>query len=209
MKALIADDHELFRGGVKQLLTEEFEDIVVLEAGGLDEALERLLEHAPVDLLVMDLNMPGVEGMDSIAALSDAYPDAKLVVLSASEDRRDVLDALGAGINGYIPKSLSAGEIAAALRDVLDGRVFVPRAIARRGEAVPPRAKAAPPAGLDNLTERQRHVLDELMFGKSSKEIARALDVAEGTVKIHLAAIYRALGVKSRAEAIAKVSASR
>jgi DNA-binding NarL/FixJ family response regulator len=210
MRALIADDHALFRSGVRHLLAQEFDDADVIEVGSLDEALEKLAGEDRVDLLVMDLNMPGVESVESIAALRDAFPDSKIVILSASEGRPDIGAALAAGINGYIPKSLGTTEIIAALREVLNGSIYVPLSITRRdGPLEAARGHAHPTRGVTELTERQRHVLDELLYGKSSKEIARALDIAEGTVKIHLAAIYRALGVSTRAAAIAKVKSQR
>lgn len=205
MNIVIADDHALFRNGVRQLLSNEFPDASVTEAGSLDDMLGAMPLDSNPDLLVMDLNMPGVDGVDSIAALIDVFPRAKVVIMSASETRREVGAALAAGVNGYIPKSLTTNEILEALKDVLSGSTYVPLSVTRR-EALAQRAPEAPPRLEElGLTDRQQHVLDELMLGKSSKEIGRALDITESTVKIHLAAIYRALGVKSRSEAVAKV----
>jgi DNA-binding NarL/FixJ family response regulator len=109
-------------------------------------------------------------------------------------------------VNGYIPKSLNAGEIASALRDVMNGSTYVPLSVTRRDALAPYFSENVQfrPEDFD-LTERQRHVLDELLHGKSSKEIGRALDITESTVKIHLAALYRTLRVKTRSEAIAKM----
>lgn len=203
MKALIADDHSLFRAGVRQLLAQEFASLEVVEASNLDEAGELLAQEEPPDLLLMDLNMPGVDGVDSIVALGDAAPGAKIVILSASEGRLEVGDALAAGVNGYIPKSLGAQAIISALKSVIDGGVYVPVSITRRTGAG---SFAGKQRGKSlKFTERQRHVMPHLMLGKSSKEIARSLDIAEGTVKIHLASIYRILGVKCRADAILKL----
>jgi DNA-binding NarL/FixJ family response regulator len=124
--------------------------------------------------------------------------------MSGSEAKDDVLGSLSAGADGYLPKSLPVSEMIAAVRQVLAGAVYVPRALTRRGVEAPPRPARMLP-GTENLTARQREVLDQLSLGRSSKEIARALGVAEGTVKIHLAAIYRALGVRTRAEAISRM----
>ena len=108
-------------------------------------------------------------------------------------------------MHGYIPKSLPSSEIAAAIKGVIEGRIFVPAAIGKRGPGgARPEAPGANNAS-DKLTMRQKEVLNELLKGQSSKEIARSLGIAEGTVKIHLAAIYRALGVRTRAEAIVKL----
>lgn len=146
-----------------------------------------------------------MSGAEALAALRDGFPNAKIVVVSAWEERAEILAALSAGVHGYIPKSLSAAEIAAALRSVLDGRIYVPATIGRRDPGDPVAAGNSAAQGESKLTLRQKEVLNELLKGQASKEIARTLDIAEGTVKIHLAAIYRALGVRTRAEAIARL----
>ena len=206
---LIADDHELFREGVRSLLTDALGAREVRQAASLDEALELLSEGAPPDLLVLDLRMPGVSGVESLGALRDAFPGSRVVVMSASEDRGDIIAALHCGVHGYIPKSLSAAQIEAALKDVMSGRIYVPSVLGKRDGGEPERAPSPAPIAVEGLTSRQRDVLGQLMKGQSSKEIARALGIAEGTVKIHLAAIYRSAGVRTRAEAIAKLSAMR
>ena len=150
--------------------------------------------------------MPGMSGAESLAALRDGFPEAKVAVISAWEERSDILAALGAGVHGYIPKSLSSTQIATALQGILEGRIFVPPAMGKREGAPGEGSGGAFKLDQDKLTLRQRDVLQELLKGQASKEIARTLDIAEGTVKIHLAAIYRALGVRTRAEAIAKMS---
>lgn len=205
MRALIADDHELFRSGLRQMLAIDLGCDEVLEAATLQEALALATQAQALDLVIVDLNMPGVESPQSAAALCEARPEAKVVVLSASEARLNMLEALSAGVDGYVPKSLPAAEIAAALRQVLNDSVYVPR-FGRRDDGDCDLWRMQRSAGISSLTERQRDVLGQLMLGKSSKEIGRALNLAEATVKIHLAAIYRALGVRSRGAAIAKVS---
>lgn len=203
-RAVVIDDHELIRDSVRRLLAENFEFSEILQAEDLDTGLELLAEAGEVELIVVDLNMPGSSGPESLSALVDAFPDASVVVMSASEAKEDVLGCLSVGVSGYVPKSLTVPEMVAAIQQVLAGGTFVPRALTRRG--VEPAARTRRHvAGLDHLTPRQREVLDELLFGRSSKEIARTLNVAEGTVKIHLAAIYRVLGVRTRAEAISKL----
>lgn len=204
IRALIADDHELFRSGLKQLLIDVLGAEDVREAETLDQAIESLTNEGAGDLVLVDLRMPGMNGAEALAALRDGFPDSKIAVVSAWEERAEIIAALSAGVHGYIPKSLPSAEIANAIRSILDGRIFVPATIGRRE----PNAPASPPdigAGQDKLTLRQREVLNELLKGQASKEIARTLDIAEGTVKIHLAAIYRALGVRTRAEAIARL----
>jgi len=210
IRALIADDHELFRSGLKQLLIDNLDADDVREAETLDQALEMLTNEGAGDLVLLDLRMPGMSGVEALSALRDGFPDAKVAVVSAWEDRADILAALGAGVHGYIPKSLPSAEIAAALRSILEGRIYVPQSIGRREaggktDSAPTMASGNGGMGQDKLTLRQKEVLNELLKGQASKEIARTLDIAEGTVKIHLAAIYRALGVRTRAEAIAKL----
>jgi DNA-binding NarL/FixJ family response regulator len=210
MRALVIDDHALIRDSLRHVLMEELDAEEVLQAETLEVGLDQLSKAAgSIGLIVVDLNMPGESGPESIGALVEAFSEAKVVVVSASEAKEDVMGCLTAGVDGYIPKTLSVPEMVRALRQVLAGAIFVPRALTRRGVEPPrPRRPLCTP-GVENLTPRQREVLDELLLGRSSKEIARALAVAEGTVKIHLAAIYRALGVRSRAEAISKLMGVR
>lgn len=206
LRVLIADDHELFRSGLRQLVIDELSATDVREAETLDQAIESLTNEGGGDLILVDLRMPGMSGAEELAALRDGFPNAKIAVVSAWEDRTEIFAALGAGVHGYIPKSLPSSEIAGALRSILAGRIFVPPAIGKReaGVSIGAGITSAADAG-EKLTSRQRDVLNELLKGHSSKEIARTLDIAEGTVKIHLAAIYRALGVRTRAEAIARL----
>ena len=206
IRALIADDHELFRSGMKQLLVDVLHAEDVREAESMDRALEILTAEGAGDLVLVDWRMPGMSGAESLAALRDGFPEAKVAVISAWEERSDILAALGAGVHGYSPKSLSSTQIATALQGILEGRIFVPPAMGKREGAPGEGSGGAFKLDQDKLTLRQRDVLQELLKGQASKEIARTLDIAEGTVKIHLAAIYRALGVRTRAEAIAKMS---
>lgn len=208
MRALVADDHELFRSGLRQLLVDALGAQDVREAETLDQAIEILTNEGAGDLVLVDLRMPGMNGAEALAALRDGFPDAKIAVVSAWEERADILAALGAGVHGYIPKSLPSTEIAEALRSILEGRIFVPATIGKREPGASPMSFASSADAQDKLTVRQKEVLSELLKGQASKEIARTLDIAEGTVKIHLAAIYRALGVRTRAEAIAKLKGS-
>jgi DNA-binding NarL/FixJ family response regulator len=192
---------------MKFLLAEDLGAEQVREAESLDEAIEILTNEGAGDLVLVDLKMPGMSGAEALTALRDGFPSAKIAVVSAWEERADIISALSAGVHGYVPKSLPGKEMAAALRSILEGRIFVPASLGQR-EAAPAQLRAGPSDAKDKLTARQRDVLAELLKGLASKEIARKLNIAEGTVKIHLAAIYRALGVRTRAEAIATLSRS-
>jgi DNA-binding NarL/FixJ family response regulator len=204
MRAILIDDHAIIRDGVSRVLIEKLQFKEVFQASDLTEALDLLAEAGDVQLIMTDLNMPGASGPESLVALVEGFPEASIIVMSASETKEDVLGCLSAGVDGYIPKSLSVPDMVNAIRQVLAGGTFLPRALARRGVEASPRTKMAA-AGMDHITPRQRDVLDQLLLGQSSKQIARVLHVAEGTVKIHLAAIYRALGVRTRAEAISRL----
>lgn len=186
-----------------------FDDVE--EASSLDEALEKLGEIGDVALALFDLSMPGMASAASLAAVRECYPDLPIAVVSASEDRKDVLEALAAGVNGFVPKRLIEDDLVAALKAIVDGAIFVPASLA---SGMPPRAPASDmaertgePPDLARLTPRQRDVLALLLRGHSNKEIARDLDLGHGTVKIHLAALFRHLGVRNRAAAVAAAAA--
>lgn len=211
MRIVIADDHELFRQGLRFALADGFEDADILEADALDPALEHLSGDDETDLLLVDLDMPGMEGAGSLRTIRENFPATRLAVVSASQNRDDILAALGAGAHGFIPKALPAAQIIEALNAILGGGIYVPASIAALG-AVPvsapaERSQAVPVgAGLERLTPRQRDVLEELAKGLPTKSIAAALGLSEGTVKVHLAGIYRALGAKSRMDAVLRAA---
>lgn len=201
LRGLVIDDHQLIRDGMSRVLEDALAFTNVRQAHSLEAGLDLLADGAPPHLILVDLNMPGSDGPESLVALVDAFPESNIVVMSASEEKADVLGSLSAGVDGYVPKSFAVPEMVAALRQVMEGSTFVPRGLARRGVTGSAKPKSSLD-GLDNLTARQREVMEQLLLGQSSKEIARVLGVAEGTVKIHLAALYRVLGVNSRAAAI-------
>jgi DNA-binding NarL/FixJ family response regulator len=215
MKVLIADDHALVRQALRQLLGDEElglakSDRVLsfTEADGFDAALESLAAN-DADLLLIDLSMPGMAGAASLRALREAHPETKIVVVTGWEDRATILECLSAGVHGYVLKSFAPDQIVQAIEIILAGGVYVPPEIAnvRNGEAgrenggVKPGAPATPANA--RFTKRQLDVLQLLGEGRSTKEIARALELSEGTVKVHLAAIYRSLNARNRTEAVA------
>ncbi|MFC3691103.1 response regulator [Chenggangzhangella methanolivorans] len=196
--AVIADDHELPRAALSALLKSRLGFERVVETASLDEAFERLGEEEGVALALFDLDMPGVKDAFSLQAVRETHPAMKTAVVSGSIRREDMLAALAAGVHGYVPKTLPLGEMEAALAEIVAGRIFLPASIA---ELTPARGLAPlgrPPA----LTERQHDVLRLLIDNQSNKEIARALGLGLGTVKIHLAGLFRALGVGGRSEAV-------
>jgi DNA-binding NarL/FixJ family response regulator len=199
--AVIADDHGMYRMGLAFTLKDRLGFDAVEEAASLDEALARLGETEGIALALFDLSMPGMQSAASLAAVRECYPDLPIAVVSGSDNRSDVLTALAAGVNGFVPKGLRDDDLVAALKSILGGSIYVPASLAQ-GTA----ATSEPSAGsidLARLTPRQRDVLGLLVEGRSNKEIARALDLGHGTVKIHLAAVFRHLGVSNRAAAVA------
>lgn len=205
--ALIADDDEFFRIALRSILLRQLRLREAIETGSFDEALERLAERKDVSLALFDLQMPGLETPMSLRVVRENFPRAQVVVVSSSQDRRDILAALHAGVHGYVPKSLGAADLARALRLILDGTMYVPPSLA---ELTPEDTSAAnfsptPSASAEKealpLTPRQQQVLELLVQGRSNKQIARALGLGEGTVKIHMAALFRNLGVPNRAAA--------
>lgn len=198
--ALIADRATLFRHGLRGLLKEHRPDWSCAEAGTLDELLANL-DAEPVDLLLLDIQLGGIA---ALRQLRQDFPQQKIVVLSDNDDRASILESLGAGANGYVLKSTSMSQLLRAMEIVLHGGVFAPAALA----GAPPPAKASAQVSplLAHLTERQVEVFCLLSEGCSTKTIARRMGLAIGTVKVHLAAIYRVLGAHSRIEALAKAS---
>ncbi len=209
---LIADKDAYFRLAAAAILTRHFGFSEVLEASSLDEALEHLTENAQIEIALLDLSMPGAQTPTNLRSVRECFPSARVAAISASTSRRDILLALEAGVHGYIVRNLPIAELVKALSTVLDGGVYVPACLAdlsrgqtesaeQSGEAPHPQQSPHQTSPMHLLTSRQRDVLDLLVQGKTNKEIALALKLGEGTVKIHMAAIFRYFGVNNRAAA--------
>lgn len=218
LKILIADDHALVRQALRQLLSDpqlglagarNGAGISFVEAPGFDAALEALAAEG-VDLLLVDLSMPGMAGASSLRALRDAHPATKIVVVTGWQDRATMLDCLGAGVHGFVPKSTDPEQIVRAVEAILSGGVYVPPEIADlsgapgngAGSAAVPLPTTIAPVPAGRFTKRQLEVLNMLGQGRTTREIAQSLGLSEGTVKVHLAAIYRSLNARNRAEAV-------
>ena len=204
MRILLVDDHALFREGLKFLLRSLDAELELEEAGDCAQALERA-SRRDYDLVLLDLKLPGVNGMDALRALREAVPAAPLVVLSGEEDPHVVREAIERGAMGFIPKSSTPEVLIQALRLVLARGVYLPRAVldsrAAPAPAASPQADNAA-ARLLGLTPRQADVLRCVIQGKPNKIIARELDISEGTVKAHLSSVMHALGAHNRTEAV-------
>lgn len=197
MKILVCDDHALFRQGMRLVLSELEPEAQVLEAEEGEEALRIVANDEDIDLLLLDLSMPGMDGWISLRQLRSRYPALPVVIVSASETRDDVEKALDGGASGFLPKSSTTDELLAALRRVLDGEVHVPEKLLTPVRPAP-RADvgaSAPEGRLAGLTERQREVLDLMSQGLTSREISQRLGLAEGTVASHIAGALETLGI--------------
>ena len=197
MKILLADDHPLFRDGVRHVLGQLGAHVEIVDAPDFPGVFRIAAEHPDLDLALVDLYMPGMPGQEAVAAFRQQFPEIPLVVLTASESVQDMKAVAGAGASGYILKSYPAPLMLDALVSVLSGGMFFPEAPPLTGEEA-----ARSESGKIGLTTRQRQVLALLAEGKPNKVIARALQLTEGTVKIHVAAIFRALEVSNRTEAV-------
>ena len=188
--------------------------MVVSGSATFDEALEAL-SALPVNLLVIDLNMPGMDRSSSLQALREAYQETRIVVLTGVDDRAVILECLSVGIHGYILKSDAVDQLVYAIEAVLQGQVYVPPSLTRLVQTEmsqraampppPPPASSLPSSVKEiGLTPRQADVLMLLAEGRSTKDIARRLNLGVGTIKVHLAGVYRALGAQNRMEAVVK-----
>jgi two-component system nitrate/nitrite response regulator NarL len=201
MKLLIVDDHAILREGLVALLRQFEQGADVLQASDAAEGLRLAEAHPDLNAVFLDLNMPDQSGMELIPVFAKRCPQVPVIVLSSSEDPRDVSLALKSGAFGYVPKSASPRNILSALRLVLSGEVYVPPLMLELARPLAGEAGQAISESSGRLTERQTEVLRQLCRGLSNKEISRALDLSEKTTKSHITAIFKALGVVNRTQA--------
>jgi two-component system nitrate/nitrite response regulator NarL len=201
MKLLIVDDHAILREGLVALLRQFEQGADVLQASDAAEGLRLAEAHPDLNAVFLDLNMPDQSGMELIPVFAKRCPQVPVIVLSSSEDPRDVSLALKSGAFGYVPKSASPRNILSALRLVLSGEVYVPPLMLELAPSLAGESGQAMSEASGRLTERQTEVLRQLCRGLSNKEISRALDLSEKTTKSHITAIFKALGVVNRTQA--------
>jgi DNA-binding NarL/FixJ family response regulator len=211
---LIADKDAYFRVAAAAILTQHFDFTEIVEASSFDEALEHLTENGRIGTALLDLSMQGAQTPTNLRSIRECFPSVHIAVISASASRGDILAALEAGVHGYMLKSFPVAELVKALGILFDGGVYVPPCLAEISgtpvepieppqliEVSRPQQDVHHTAPTHLLTARQRDVLDLLVQGKTNKEIALVLKLGEGTVKIHMAAIFRYFGVNNRAAA--------
>ncbi|WP_042269952.1 response regulator [Paraburkholderia heleia] len=208
IRILLIDDHTLFRSGVSALLQRQPDLEVVGEASDGVEGVKRAKQHLP-DVILLDLNMPGLSGLETLQLLVEDLPDTAVVMLTVSEEADELTAAMRAGARGFLLKSIDADALVAAIRKAASGQpVITEHMTAKLVEQMRKPVQStsatgttgAARASAETLTARERDIVRELARGASNKEIARALDLAESTVKIHVRNILRKLGLTSRVQ---------
>ena len=204
-RILIVDDHPLFREALKQAITGGISNSTISQAGSLDAARGLLDKHDGFDLVLLDLRMPGVQGLSGLIFLRAQYPNVPVVIVTAAEDNGLVQKALGLGACGFIPKSSGTETIVAAVNGVLNGDIWVPEGYDRAASG--DKEAEAIARRIATLTPQQIRVLMMLKEGLLNKQIAYELDISEATVKAHVSAILQKLKVSSRTQVV--IAASR
>lgn len=191
MKILIVDDHPLFRAGFHAVLEQSALEAGVLSVSSVPEALQALQKDSDIGLVLLDIHLKGDDGFAALKVVGERFPTTACIMISGDEQQSIAARAVQSGASGFIPKSFTADEMIVAIQKVLAGEVFVPQT-----------ASLTPSEQPSSLTLRQLEVISMLGRGFSNKEIARALDVAERTVKAHVSAVFEALNVRNRTQAV-------
>jgi DNA-binding NarL/FixJ family response regulator len=199
-RIVIADDHPLFRGALREAVSGLFKQVEIGEAGSFEEVAGLLDRGGDVDLILLDLSMPGVRGFSGLIYLRAQYPSVPIVVVSANDDPAVIRRCMDLGTSGFIPKTLGIEEMRAAIKRVLEGGVWTPPDVDLSAGSDAETANLL--ARLASLTPQQVRVLMMLSEGLLNKQIAYELGVSEATVKAHVSAILQKLGVESRTQAV-------
>jgi len=217
MDIILADDHKLVRDGLTPFLEELDENVNVIEAAGFEHAMKAAKEARNLQLIILDLGMPGMNGLAGVRQMMESYPNVPVVILSGTHDQSAILKAFNLGIAGFIPKSAGSSVMMSALQLVMAGERYIPSQIlvgaaiqdADRPQAATtlatPSTRSINAARFDKLSKREQHVLELLAGGMTNKEIARSIDLQEATIKIHVKNIYRKMGVNNRVQAVRMV----
>jgi DNA-binding NarL/FixJ family response regulator len=209
LKILIVDDHALFREGLVLLLEALGQPVQTLQAENAGAAMRQIAAHPDLDVVLLDLVMPGPGGIELLPEIKRLAPAAPVVILSADESHRTITGAIERGASGYIPKTSTGEVMRGALRLVMGGGIYVPPIVLRDEARAPaPQLQQKPSARPEDLgiTPRQVEVLDFLLVGMPTKVIAARLGVSDSTVKAHTMAIFRTLKVRNRTEAVLEAS---
>lgn len=193
MKILVVDDHSLFREGLVYVLNRLEGDITIIEASNYEQAITHLQNNADLDLALCDLSMPDKDGFTLIKYCRKHFPLVSVVVLSASKEQSDLKRALDSGVLGFIPKDTTSEVMLSALRLIMAGEIYIPASMTQHSNNNQNMPKS--------LTPRQQEVVNMMMKGFSNKKIALEIGIAEATIKMHVTAIFKRLGVNNRTEA--------
>jgi DNA-binding NarL/FixJ family response regulator len=206
IKVLMVDDHALFRDGMRYVLQQLADEVEVIDSGNFVDGMKQAASNPDLDLALLDLHMPGSDGVKSIQAFHESNPSIPLVVVSGSDQREDIEKVMEYGAMGFISKMSSSKMMLSALRMVLDGGVYLPPQLLQQAMQGLDQGsnldKRTARQGKSGLTTRQMQTLQLLAEGLSNKDISDRMNLAEGTVKIHTAAVYQTLRVNSRLEAV-------
>lgn len=209
LKLLVIEDHALVREGMAQVLRQLDTEVTVFEAGDCDAGLNIIEKESDLDLVLLDLALPGLDGLGCLPLFRNRYPAVPVVIVSAYDDVHTVSRVFKHGASGFVPKAYGTEKLLAALREVLVGNIYRPEQSITLdiGSDLPPlpMSTEADPSEF-GLTDRQAEVLALITRGKSNRDIAQELGLSEGTVKIHITAIFKALGVSSRTQALVAVA---
>lgn len=200
LRVLLVDDHTLFRGGIRLLLQRHPEFEIVGEAADGLEGVKRARELKP-DVVLLDLNMPGLSGLEAVQLIKEDRPETDVLMLTVSEEAEDLATALRAGADGYLLKNIDADYLVGALKRVTAGESVIAPAMTSKLVAQFRTSAQPAPTEQDKLTPRERDILSDLARGLSNKEIGRHLGVAESTVKIHVQNVLKKLNLTSRVQA--------
>ncbi|OMH29461.1 response regulator transcription factor [Motiliproteus sp. MSK22-1] len=207
-KLLIADDHPLFREAIADVIRNRFPQAELFEAQDLLSCLSIAEQHDELDMVLLDLKMPGMDGLNGLLQLRNQSPTIPVVIVSAEEDKSTILQAMTYGAVGFIIKSLPRAEMSDALEQVIEGQVYLPSDVIRTDVAAPiisstpETEEMVSTEQLRSLTRKQLLVLERMNQGESNKQIAYHLNIAETTVKAHVSAVLRKLNVHNRIQAV-------
>lgn len=207
-KILIADDHPLFREAIARVVGDGFPGSELLETADLDATLAVTADEEDLDLILLDLNMPGMSGLTGLLQLRNEAPTIPVAIISAEEDKNVMLQAVSCGAVGFLTKSSPKEQLIKAIAQILEGNIYLPSEIMRASaaRAHEPNERSISAEQLETLTRKQIQVLERMTRGESNKMIAYNLNIAETTVKAHVSAILRKLGVSNRVQAILSAS---
>lgn len=206
MQILVADDHKLVRDGLRPFLQELDPGVEILDAATLGEAIKVIDDTPGIGLVLLDLMMPGMDGLSGLQQIKTRIPETPVVIVSGYSTRDHVVSAVQAGAAGFIPKTVSGTAMVNALRLVLSGEKYLPSSTFFEDTSTSGTAPAAKPAGapppFDRLSRREGEILAQLVEGRTNKEIAIALSLQEITIKVHLRNVYRKISAANRAQAV-------